>query len=262
MQDRYAGDVGDYIKLALLRAVSPGRHLGVAWYLYPDEHHNDDGKHVAYLHDPDHWRGLDSELFDALGNVVGGERSVARLQEAGTLHATYFDVPVPNGNQPARLRGKTRDQWFRDAQAVLSDCDLVFADPDNGLTDDRPDRRRAKTFGKQLPLSEAKTLVQDRSAIIYHHNTRFRGGHDLEVDHWLSELGSAIAVRANAFSCRTFFIVNPDRQLTERTEQFCSRWADHNVWLQRPRELPPTRQTASVKLPRNPENSFSTSSIL
>lgn len=55
----------------------------------------------------------------------------------------------------------------------------------------------------------AKTLAHGRSAIIYHHNTRFRGSHDLEVDLWLNELRHAIAMRANAFSCRTFFVVNP-----------------------------------------------------
>jgi len=47
MQDRYAGDVGDFVKLGLLRAISPGRKLGVAWYRYPDEAHNGDGRHTG-----------------------------------------------------------------------------------------------------------------------------------------------------------------------------------------------------------------------
>lgn len=29
MQDRYAGDIGDYVKLALLRSLSDGHRLGV-----------------------------------------------------------------------------------------------------------------------------------------------------------------------------------------------------------------------------------------
>ena len=32
MQDRYAGDVGDFVKLGLLCAFYPGRQLGVTWY--------------------------------------------------------------------------------------------------------------------------------------------------------------------------------------------------------------------------------------
>ncbi len=55
MQDRYAGDLGDFLKLGLLRwLVAPSfgaapERLGVVWYLAPDESHNADGKHVAYL---------------------------------------------------------------------------------------------------------------------------------------------------------------------------------------------------------------------
>ncbi len=37
MQDRYAGDIGDFVKLGLLRAISPGYALGLAWYHVPDE---------------------------------------------------------------------------------------------------------------------------------------------------------------------------------------------------------------------------------
>ena len=40
MQNRYVGDIGDYLKLGILRALSPGYRLGVAWWLFPDEAHN------------------------------------------------------------------------------------------------------------------------------------------------------------------------------------------------------------------------------
>ena len=37
MQDRYAGDIGDYGKLGLLRSLSrTGLRIGVNWYLTPD----------------------------------------------------------------------------------------------------------------------------------------------------------------------------------------------------------------------------------
>lgn len=231
MQDRYAGDVGDYIKLALLRAlVGDRRRLGVVWYLYPDERHNEDGKHTTYLDHPDQWASLDSELFDALAGIVRRKaRSVADLQAVGIPDATYFDVPVPNGRIPPNMRCEARSEWFSGAQVALAGCDLVFADPDNGLTDDQPKRRRRKVFGKQMPLHEAKALAEGRSAIIYHHNSRFRGGHDVEVDHWLSELGNAIAIRANAFSCRTFFVISPDEEIRERSQEFCTKWARHGV---------------------------------
>ena len=33
MQDRYVGDIGDFVKYGLLRALGKGKRLGVAWYL-------------------------------------------------------------------------------------------------------------------------------------------------------------------------------------------------------------------------------------
>ena len=85
MQNRYTGDIGDYIKYALLRAISPGIKLGVAWYLYPDEGHNSDGKHVQCINDPQRWRHLYPELFDALKCIVAGDRSVSADEQPGGI---------------------------------------------------------------------------------------------------------------------------------------------------------------------------------
>ena len=35
MQNRYVGDIGDYLKLGILCALLHGHRLGVAWWLYP-----------------------------------------------------------------------------------------------------------------------------------------------------------------------------------------------------------------------------------
>ena len=42
MQNRLVGDIGDYLKLGILRASSPGYRLGIAWWLFPDEVPNRD----------------------------------------------------------------------------------------------------------------------------------------------------------------------------------------------------------------------------
>jgi hypothetical protein len=233
VQNRYAGDVGDYVKLALLRAVSPEYSLGVAWYLYPDEGHNADGRHISYLDHPQKWRHLDPDLFDALGSIARSERSVAALERTGVLgSATFAGEEITTADLKAHERAAERAKWFQRVQSSLSHCDLVFADPDNGLIDDGPHRVRQRKFGKQLPLSEALSLSHGRTAIIYHHNTRYPGGHDLEVRSWRSQLGrDTIAVRANAFSCRTFFVLNPSPQVAKHVSQFCRAWSGHGVRL-------------------------------
>ena len=64
MQNRYVGDIGDYFKYGMLRRLAKGRRLGVMWYLFPNEDHNNDGGHLSYLDDPDTWRHYDPELYD------------------------------------------------------------------------------------------------------------------------------------------------------------------------------------------------------
>ncbi|HET8726865.1 MAG TPA: hypothetical protein VFO41_05080, partial [Alphaproteobacteria bacterium] len=147
MQDRYAGDVGDYIKLALLRALSPGRRLGVLWYLFPDEGHNNDGKHIDSLRRASEWRALDPEVFDALCQVADGERSVERLESSAVVDATFFRDAIVTDRYPPVERSQIRSEWFAAAKSAVEGCNLVFADPDNGLVDNSPQRRRRKGFG-------------------------------------------------------------------------------------------------------------------
>lgn len=159
MQDRYAGDIGDYVKLALLRAISPGLSLGIVWYLYPDEGHNTDGRHIGYLDQLKKWRDLDPELFDVLLSTVRDLTSVDALQTSGLSHGARFAAePIVTGGLPARERSDARQAWFDRTMTALKGCELVFADPDNGLIDDSPHRRRDHKFGKQMPLAEPFVL--------------------------------------------------------------------------------------------------------
>lgn len=66
MQNRYVGDIGDFAKYSFLNALSVGKKVGIAWYLYPDECHNADGKHITYLSEPNLWRNKDMLVFDGL----------------------------------------------------------------------------------------------------------------------------------------------------------------------------------------------------
>lgn len=230
MQDRYAGDVGDFVKLGLLRALSPGRRLGIAWYRFPDEGHNTDGRHVGYLNRAE-LRALDPVLFDHLRGVTLARRSIASLLPV-LRGAASFDDSLDMGAVAISYRRHWRQQWFARALERLEDCDIVFADPDNGIVDDDDRRKGRSVFGKQMPLSEVRQLSRDRCAVIYHHNTRRAGGHSAEVDHWLSQIEvPAMAVRANAYSCRTFFILNPDAEIAGRARRFCENWRPLRVFL-------------------------------
>ena len=229
MQHRYAGDVGDFVKLGLLQTLSPRRQLGVAWYRYRDENHNGDGRHITYLDEPDRYEHLDPSLFRHLRNITRDERSITSLLPV-LDGAMSSDEIVDSSPIPPRERRAWRTVWFKRVMDNLSPCDLVFADPDNGIIDDSDWRRGRAKFGKKMSLSEVQAQARGRCAVIYHHNTRRRGGHDAEVDHWLAEIGMpGMAVRATAYSPRTFFVLNPDEQIEERVRAFCQRWAGLRV---------------------------------
>ena len=230
MQDRYVGDVGDFVKYGLLRALSYGNRLGVAWYLRtdPDTTKADDGHHTTYLHQPEKWRHLDPVLFDVVkGLVENGSRTVAAIQRSGILkEAVFATEPLDISGIPIREREHWRRSWFERVRVQLAGCEIVFADPDNGLYPNHRFRYTQKVNAKRIPLFEANALAAGRSAVIYHHNTRRAGGHCQEVQEWMERLpGCACAYYWKPLSQRTFFVINPDSELEHRLEKFALRWS-------------------------------------
>jgi hypothetical protein len=235
VQDRYTGDIGDYIKLAILRAVGHEYRLGVIWWLYPDESHNADGKHIAYLHSPLKWRQRDASLFDALKEIViSGQRTVAALERARLLpNAEYFGLPIPTAGSSFH-RSADRVAWFHAARNKVNNCNLVFLDPDNGL-ETANFNAGARKAGKSVALAELAALRSPgRTIIVYHHQTRMAGGHILELSHWgkrLSQIGFSVdALRASAFSARAFFLLNATPEIRSRAEAFAHKWGERVSW--------------------------------
>ena len=218
MQDRYVGDIGDYAKYSFLNALSNGQRLGIAWYLFPDQSHNADGKHIGYLNRPELWRHAAPELFDLLKDVVvDGRRSTKSVEQSG-----YFPATTKFASERLEFSGASAEQapwrldWYSRTEKELAGCDIVFADPDNGFCPDDDFKLGQKAFWKRLPLREAQALASGRTAVFYHHNTRRAGGHDLENEHWLDVLGmDAFAVKVSLGSVRTFFVANPDKNHRE-----------------------------------------------
>ena len=173
MQNRYAGDIGDFGKFGLLRYLSrTGLRIGVNWYLTPDETHNGDGSHTAYLRN-ETYRACDGELFEALGKIVNppGRRSVASLKEAGILNAVYYDKVLDFRCAPDRA--EKRRKWHADALDCLADAEIVFLDPDNGLM--VPSAAKTARANKYAELSEIADYCRrprKTSVIWYQHKAR------------------------------------------------------------------------------------------
>ena len=143
MQNRYTGDIGDFSKLGLLRALrAAGLSIGLNWYLTPDETHNGDGRHVGYL-DQDEYRECDEELWLELRAIVKeGRRKVCYMENERVLEAAFFSECIDfsagaRGERrrclPRAERDALRGEWFGRSLAMLARVDVVCVDPDNGL---------------------------------------------------------------------------------------------------------------------------------
>src|SRR5262249_25899679 len=96
MQDRYAGDLGDFLKFGLLRWLappdSPWPRLGVIWYGPPAEPHTATANPTPYPpptpRSAGRLRQLAPDLYERLARLVStDQRSTAALASAGLLGA-------------------------------------------------------------------------------------------------------------------------------------------------------------------------------
>jgi hypothetical protein len=211
VQDRYAGDIGDYIKLAILRHLAGGQGLGVAWWLFPDEK-NGDGRHIRYLEHPEKWMEFDPTLFSGLRSMVRSEqRTVASLHKLFPVGTRFACDQIPCLVTPYSYRPLEREKWFQKVKADLEGCDIVFVDPDNGL-EPRSFSLTRRRAGKSVQFRELVQLGEKgRTLIVYHHY--FRQQHDQQIQVLASRLRregfrGIDVLRWHRISPRAFFLLN------------------------------------------------------
>ncbi len=129
MKNQYFGDINDYFKYALLRALSGRGELRtlVAWMLTPEDG-GADGRKLGYLSQPARYRGLDPELFDFLKAAVERlPRGVASIEAVGLLPNSRFHSSLLTDDISAR------QGYFQLLASLYAEADWVFFDPDNGF---------------------------------------------------------------------------------------------------------------------------------
>lgn len=171
MQDRYAGDVGDFGKIGMLRQIAgAGLKVGINWYRThkPEEHAKEDGKHIGYLHNK-LYQGCDDELLNALRSVVEGCRSVAALENARLIpDAQYYSAILRQGSN----KSFCRDAWYRDSMKALANSDIIFCDPDNGLLVKSVSLSSAKSDKYVTENELVDYFLSGKSVVFYNHRCR------------------------------------------------------------------------------------------
>ena len=236
MQNRYTGDIGDYSKLGLLRALqSAGFSIGLNWYLTPDETHNSDGRHVNYLHQ-DEYRACDPSLWTELGTLVKlGNREVRYMENDGILKATFFSDCLDFRGKKKAERSAHRAEWFTNSLGVMAGKDIVCVDPDNGLIVPSA-MGKPKENKYVLPEELAAYYAQGSTVVYYQHKARRK---DPFYTDQLEKLlrredlagASGLALKFEKVSQRYYmFIVQPKhREKVEKAvkDMLSTAWGDH-----------------------------------
>jgi hypothetical protein len=218
MQDRHVGNIGDFGKLALLRCLMEGRRLAVCWYLTRDVRESkNDGKMFDYLKRPEEFRHLAPEIFDALSQIVAEDgarsRSVAALESGGLLsEAAFHRTEVP---RPRVLRR----QWAEELVAAVSDADLVFLDPDNGI-------QGTRLSPKHIALSEIAALRRPNRIIAFAQQQTGRRSQVSLLARQLWSIGCKRIelVRFRLIASRFFVVTDHDEGETERIRELARKW--------------------------------------
>lgn len=225
MKDQYVGDINDYRKYALLRALSSGggSRIGVCWMLTPSDGRMDGGK-LAYIQQPDRHRRVDSELFDILAHAASApeRRRLATIENSGAIpRALYHNEMLPD-------ELAARHAFMSRCAYAFRDVDLIFFDPDNGLEVAKPKGR--KDSSKYLYLDEVSAFYSSgKSLLIYQHFPR------IERTVFLSHCAERLRVAAPGASLWAFatahvvflLLLHPasPARLHSAADAACSRWA-------------------------------------
>lgn len=212
MQDRYAGDIGDYGKIALLKALQKqGLFIGVNWYkaLVLENEIKDNGsykqKDGKYLI-PEYLCQCDPELADTLLKIsCSDDRSIELLEQSDLISgAIYYSEIITVAN---------RSEWHCNALKKLKKADIVFVDPDNGML--------VKSIGKGSVRSVKYTFYEEvrdyinqgQSVLIYNHRSRkpeenyFREICEKLECHTGIRRGDILTITFPKFSVRDYFAV-------------------------------------------------------
>jgi hypothetical protein len=257
MQNRYVGDISDYVKLSILRALSPGYRLGVAWWLYPDESHDEDARHIGYLQRSDLWWHFDPQLFDTLEQIVkSGQRNVRALETANILSGAIFASEMIPVAGLITDRPNLRRQWYETVQRALERADLVFVDPDSGI-EPVVHSDNSSRAGKRILLSELWALARPGRCLIVRHYQPLRkdGGPDA-MRNWadrLRECGfdTVDALRSRAYSARVFFLLNAPADIRQRAEHIATNWRGWITWHPDGRRISPRSHPRPLRVPED-----------
>lgn len=231
MKNQYVGDIGDYGKYGLLRFLANhGIKIGINWYLTENDS-SSDGKFTGYLTKPTD-RDCDPELYDALQKIAfRTDKTVKMIGNSGIIpRAEFFDEILKNSSLEGKAVKWTRRLWFNNSILMLKDAELIFADPDNGISFTKT--IRTKDSEKYILPDEVCDYYHRGKNVVYYCHKGRRKLEDweqvkTEIRKYLRD-AQILAVTCHRGTQRSFiFVLHPDSCL--RYDQILKAFLD-SAW--------------------------------
>jgi hypothetical protein len=178
MRDSYVADVGDFGKYALLNALAgDDLRLGVLWYRNSEPDATQDGRFTLY---PE-LRACDPNLYDLLAQILkDGQRSLVRVEKDRILpgNTIFYSAVIPAPTTPCFSTAARENQtqlrvaWFEGGFKKLSEVEVVFLDPDNGIAATRAKKHRRSSVKYVFEDEVTVWLNRGQSVVLYQHQQR------------------------------------------------------------------------------------------
>jgi len=238
MRDSYVADVGDFGKYALLNALAGNDlRLGVLWCRNSLAEATQDGRFTVY---PE-LRAYDPKLYDRLSQILAtNQRTLVQVETSGILpaNALFYGTPIPAPKVPcfsdAAREAQTwlRTAWFEEAFTKLSEADVVFLDPDNGLAPSRC-KKHLRSSAKYIFEDEVAAWVKrGQSVVLYQHQQRRSLSEQVSEQHEILAAGKpCVAVSFHRRAARIYYILPAEdhkHRISERLTPFLAgEWGNH-----------------------------------
>ena len=196
MQNRYVADAGDFGKYLLLKILCKNDLLlGVNWCLVENESHNNDGKHIAYLEkEKSIFPAADLELFNQLKLIISqASKNISSIEQSGILltNTLFFSDFIPFKSE--------RINWHHKSLSILSNSDIIFYDPDNGLEVKSYSVNSIKA-PKYVFFHEIRETWQSSKSIVIYQHTNRNGSFQNQVAYRINQLKNQLSISEDNIS--------------------------------------------------------------
>ena len=213
MRCQWVGDIGDFGKYGLLRALFGKREehqisalsFAVVWCT------NTEPLSTRYMHPVENLQHCDEWLYQTLHGVGENERCLRAVQVKNILNTNQFYYAPLSG-----LAGNDRAEiWLPGAVELIRDADVIFVDPDDGIATSNMEERGNNNSQKHIYMDELNCFYHHKKSLIIYQTLRYApGGFINRVNHLAGELRRRLGAQAEIWALRwrrrqsrVFFVV-------------------------------------------------------